>query len=79
MPDERDDEIRERAYAIWQREGEPGGRARDHWEQARREIEAEQVPAKAARLRKSKPKAAADETPATESGAKTSASRRRKA
>ena len=33
--------IRERAHDIWQREGRPEGRHDQHWEQARREIEAE--------------------------------------
>ena len=30
--------IRERAYAIWEREGRPEGRERHHWEQAAREV-----------------------------------------
>ena len=30
--------IRERAYAIWEREGRPEGRERQHWEQAAREV-----------------------------------------
>ena len=30
--------IRERAYAIWEREGKPAGRERQHWEQAAREV-----------------------------------------
>lgn len=37
----REEEIRARAYAIWEREGRPTGREKQHWEQARREIEAE--------------------------------------
>ncbi len=40
MPDE--DRIRRRAHAIWEREGRPEGRHQEHWEQARREIEAEE-------------------------------------
>jgi DUF2934 family protein len=28
---DRDHAIRERAYFIWEREGRPEGRARDHW------------------------------------------------
>ena len=27
----REDAVRERAYFIWEREGRPEGRARDHW------------------------------------------------
>ena len=30
--------IRERAYAIWEIEGRPEGRERQHWEQATREV-----------------------------------------
>lgn len=33
--------IRDRAYAIWEREGRPDGRHDEHWEQARRELAAE--------------------------------------
>jgi len=29
--------VREAAYFIWEREGRPEGRARDHWERALRE------------------------------------------
>lgn len=35
-----DGRIRERAYAIWDREGRPEGRHLDHWEQARQELDA---------------------------------------
>ncbi len=33
-----EDRIRERAYAIWEREGRPEGRREAHWEQARQEL-----------------------------------------
>ena len=33
--------IRERAYAIWEREGRPAGRAEAHWFQALRDLQAE--------------------------------------
>lgn len=33
-----EDRIRDRAYAIWEREGCPDGRREAHWEQARREL-----------------------------------------
>jgi hypothetical protein len=39
--EDREEKIRERAYAIWEGEGHPEGRALQHWEQASREIEAE--------------------------------------
>jgi hypothetical protein len=34
--DEREDRIRQRAYGIWEREGRPEGRDRDHWQEAER-------------------------------------------
>ena len=47
--------IRERAYSIWELEGRPEGRERQHWEQAMREVmargrgsSAEAAPAKSA-------------------------------
>ena len=36
-----EDRIRDRAYAIWEREGWPDGRHEAHWEQARQELEDE--------------------------------------
>lgn len=41
---EREQTIRERAYAIWEEEGRPEGREREHWARASREIEAEESP-----------------------------------
>ena len=41
MKMDRDQLIRERAYAIWEREGRPNGRADAHWFQAVRELQAE--------------------------------------
>ena len=38
--------IRDRAYAIWEREGRPKGKDRQHWEQATRELDAERDPAR---------------------------------
>ena len=38
MPEEREQAIRERAYAIWEREGCPEGRSLAHWPQAEAEI-----------------------------------------
>ena len=34
----REEQIRARAYEIWEREGHPADREHEHWEQARREI-----------------------------------------
>lgn len=39
--------VHERAYEIWQSEGEPHGRDRDHWAQAEREF-GESAPSEAA-------------------------------
>ncbi len=39
MDDNREDRIRARAHEIWLQDGEPGGRADDHWAQAAREID----------------------------------------
>jgi hypothetical protein len=53
-----DKAISERAYHIWEAEGRPQGRDREHWERASREIEAE------AKSRPRKPAAAAKAKPA---------------
>jgi hypothetical protein len=50
--------IKQRAYQIWENEGRPHGRDREHWERASREIEAE------AKSRPRKPAAAAKAKPA---------------
>ena len=47
--------IRKRAYEIWEREGWPHGRDREHWDQAAREIAAEGAPAAPKRARKAAP------------------------
>jgi len=36
-----DERIRDRAYALWELEGRPEGRAAEHWRQARSDVEAE--------------------------------------
>ncbi|TIY01229.1 MAG: DUF2934 domain-containing protein [Mesorhizobium sp.] len=38
---DREERIRRRAHEIWEREGRPEGREREHWDQAVQEIEAE--------------------------------------
>jgi CBS domain-containing protein len=38
---EKDEQIRQRAYDLWQREGSPEGRHEAHWMQASREIDVE--------------------------------------
>ena len=39
MNDDKERTIRDRAYAIWQEEGEPEGREADHWHRASSEFE----------------------------------------
>lgn len=41
MTNDREDKIRARAYAIWQREGSQDGVALDHWIQVHEEVDAE--------------------------------------
>jgi Protein of unknown function (DUF2934) len=48
MSTETEDRIRERAHQIWEREGRPSGREAVHWDQAARDIEAEEKVAGAA-------------------------------
>lgn len=40
--EDRERQVRERAYAIWEREGRPAGKERQHWEQAAQDVDAEQ-------------------------------------
>ena len=42
MSDDLNAKVRERAYAIWERENRPEGKHLDHWHCAQAEIEAEQ-------------------------------------
>ena len=53
-----DESIRDRAYAIWEREGRPQGRERDHWLQAAWELSGEAAKA-AATSKAAKPAAKA--------------------
>ncbi|WP_432280269.1 DUF2934 domain-containing protein [Stakelama saccharophila] len=39
MKDDTEQHIRDRAYQIWQEEGQPEGREHEHWARARTEIE----------------------------------------
>jgi Protein of unknown function (DUF2934) len=43
MNDDREQWLRQRAYAIWEIEGCPEGRDREHWEKAERELSAAQA------------------------------------
>ena len=46
MSDDRQHRIRQRAHQIWESHGRPHGADRDHWDQATREIDAEDAVAK---------------------------------
>ena len=46
MSDDRQHRIRQRAHTIWENHGRPHGADRDHWDQATREIDAEDAVAK---------------------------------
>jgi len=52
-PDE--EAIGDRAYAIWEREGRPSGRDRDHWLQAAWELAGEEARAAARKTAKKAP------------------------
>ena len=41
---DRENEIRERAYAIWEHEGKPEGKHLEHWERAEKQIDGEFAP-----------------------------------
>jgi hypothetical protein len=43
MNSEKQRRIEERAYALWEDEGQPHGRHEEHWRCAAREIEAEEI------------------------------------
>jgi hypothetical protein len=61
MTDDRHNRIRVRAHAIWETQGRPHGADRQHWDQATREIDAEDAAAGSKRPRAPKttaPKAA---------------------
>ncbi|WP_082766043.1 DUF2934 domain-containing protein [Paramesorhizobium deserti] len=64
----REEQIKARAYEIWEQEGRPQGRARDHWEQARREIDGDaaspQPNGKGKTARRSKRATAPNDNPA---------------
>lgn len=58
MDQEKHQRIEQRAYALWQAEGQPEGRHEEHWQRAMRELEAEEatsLAAKRAPRRRKKP------------------------
>lgn len=44
MTDDREEQIRQKAYRIWQEEGEPEGREHEHWERAQQEFGGDALP-----------------------------------
>lgn len=44
MNDDTENNIRERAYALWEKEGSPEGRDAEFWERARLIVEADAAP-----------------------------------
>ena len=41
--DEKDDEIRKKAYSIWEQDGCPEGQALEHWFRAKEELSKEEL------------------------------------
>ncbi|WP_321861759.1 DUF2934 domain-containing protein [Burkholderia cenocepacia] len=41
MNEERETQIRERAYRLWQADGAPDGRADEYWQRAEQQLDAE--------------------------------------
>lgn len=78
MSDDRQHRIRQRAHQIWESQGRQHGADRDHWDQATREIDAEDAVAKKKPVRApvpakpaaTTPKAPAAKKPATRAKAK---------
>ncbi|HET6618363.1 MAG TPA: DUF2934 domain-containing protein [Dongiaceae bacterium] len=42
-PADRDERIRQRAHNIWEQEGRPDGRAKDHWDRAAQDLDREEA------------------------------------
>lgn len=43
MNEDRETQIRERAYRLWQADGSPEGRADEYWQRAEQQLDAEAV------------------------------------
>jgi hypothetical protein len=52
MTPQQSEQVRQRAFSLWEAAGRPHGHDLDHWLQAEREIDGEKKPAKAAKPRK---------------------------
>jgi len=42
MDDDLEKRIRERAFQLWEADGRPDGKEKEHWERARAEVQADQ-------------------------------------
>ncbi|TGQ34663.1 MULTISPECIES: DUF2934 domain-containing protein [unclassified Mesorhizobium] len=71
MTDDRQERIRQRAHAIWERAGRPEGSHQQHWDQATAEIDSEAAKPKA----KAAPKKPAAKKPAAAKASKPKAVR----
>ena len=74
MRSDREERIKERAYAIWLAEGRVHGKHQDHWHRAEREIAAEETGGATAR-RPSRPRATKPPSEAGSAAAKRPARR----
>ncbi|RWO19552.1 MAG: DUF2934 domain-containing protein [Mesorhizobium sp.] len=80
MTDDRQERIRRRAHAIWERAGRPDGAHQQHWDEAAAEIDGEESRPKAklakspAAAKDNKPKEPKDTRPKTARPRKDSAS-----
>jgi hypothetical protein len=67
MDDTIEHMIRERAYALWEKEGSPHGRDREFWERARMMVEASAEPAPATPLQQKSEEEVEEDTALAES------------
>jgi hypothetical protein len=74
MRSDREERIKQRAYAIWQTEGHRHGRHEDHWHRAEREIAAEETAPGGAPRRTSRPRKAVSEKSAAATPARSRSS-----
>ena len=65
MTPARENQIAERSYQIWEREGKPEGKHLQHWFQAISELEGASAPAKAPSRARRSPDAAKTRRPRT--------------
>lgn len=61
MNTNRDEQVRQRAYRIWEAEGRPDGMEADHWARAERELAAEKADAAPGQAPRRRPTSKASE------------------